>query len=226
MARMAKKYAQIQAMLCSGGSGRVDYGALKYFHSFWPSDNTDPRWRVFMQWGFSHFFPACTISAHATRMRRRPIKFTCDVAMSGALGVDMDVSKLSDAERKAVAAAVALYKDRLRDVVQQGDLYRLVSPYDGPRAALNYVTADRAHAVLFVYQMGDGAAEAVKPRGLDPQRRYRVREVNLLQDTTSDLTLDGKTVDGASLMRDGLVPPCRKQDDSAVIELLSMEHVR
>jgi len=47
--------------------GRVDYGTLKYFHSFWPSDNTDPRSRVFIQWGFSHFFPATTIAAHVTR---------------------------------------------------------------------------------------------------------------------------------------------------------------
>src|SRR5581483_10074410 len=31
MKRMADKYPNVMAMLCSGGSGRVDYGALKYF---------------------------------------------------------------------------------------------------------------------------------------------------------------------------------------------------
>ena len=51
------------AMLCSGGSGRVDYAALRYFDSFWPSDNTDPLQRITIQWGFSHFFPAQTIAA-------------------------------------------------------------------------------------------------------------------------------------------------------------------
>jgi len=222
MARMARKYPQIQAMVCSGGSGRVDYGSLKYFHSFWPSDNTDPRRRVFIQWGFSHLFPACTISAHATRMRQRPIKFTLDVAMSGAMGVDMDVAHLSDAERTATAAAVALYKNRLRDIVQRGDLYRLVSPYDGSRSALNYVSSDQKRAVLFVYQLGDSGDEAVKLRGLDPQRRYRITEVNLLAGTTSKLALNGKTVDGATLMRDGLVPPCYKEYDSSVIELVDV----
>ena len=222
MARMVKKYPQIQAMVCSGGSGRVDYGSLKHFHSFWPSDNTDPRQRVFIQWGFSHIFPACTISAHATRMRRRPIKFTLDVAMSGAMGVDMDVSRLSDAERTATAAAVDLYKNRLREIVQQGDLYRLVSPYENPRSALNYVSADRRRAVLFVYQIGPGNGEAVKLRGLDPQRRYLIEEVNLLEGTTSKLALNGQTVDGATLMRDGLVPPCDREFDSSVIELVEV----
>src|SRR6185503_2735967 len=49
MERMAKKYPQIMAMVCAGGSGRVDYGALRYFHSFWPSDNTDPVQRIRIQ---------------------------------------------------------------------------------------------------------------------------------------------------------------------------------
>jgi alpha-galactosidase len=222
MARMAKKYPHVQAMVCSGGSGRTDYGSLKYFHSFWPSDNTDPRRRVFIQWGFSHMFPACTIAAHATRMRRRPIKFTLDVAMSGTMGVDMDVSRLSEAERTATAAAVALYKNHLRDVVQKGDLYRLVSPYEGPRSALNYVSSDRKRAVLFVYQLGDSEAVAVKLRGLDPKRRYRITEVNLLEGTASKLAPNGKTVDGETLMRDGVVPPCYKEYDSTVIELVDV----
>ncbi|RPJ83278.1 MAG: hypothetical protein EHM13_07860, partial [Acidobacteria bacterium] len=64
--------------------------SLKYFHSFWPSDNTDPRSRVFMQWGYSHFFPAPTIAAHITKMGDRPANFTFDVAMSAALGLDLD----------------------------------------------------------------------------------------------------------------------------------------
>jgi alpha-galactosidase len=57
MHRMASKHRDVMAMLCAGGGGRADYGALHYFHSFWPSDNTDPRDRVKIQWGFSHFFP-------------------------------------------------------------------------------------------------------------------------------------------------------------------------
>src|SRR6202041_1611957 len=81
MARLKADFPNVTAMLCSGGGGRADYGALKYFHCFWPSDNTDPARRVFIQWGFSHFFPACALCDHVTRMGNRPIKFTLDVAM-------------------------------------------------------------------------------------------------------------------------------------------------
>lgn len=219
MGRMVTNYPHVMAMLCSGGAGRADYGALKYFHSFWTSDNTDPARRVFIQWGFSHFFPAGALAAHVTRMGHRPMKFTLDVAMSGALGLDLDVDKLTGEERKLVAHAVALYKQELRDVVLQGDLYRLESPYHGPRAALDFVSNDRSRAVLFVYQLKEDDGGAVKLSGLDPQKRYAVREVNLPAGVASQLTAEGKALDGSTLMREGLVPPVRSEYTSTVVEL-------
>jgi hypothetical protein len=44
-----------------------------------------------------------------------------------------------------------------------------------PRAALDYVSADRGRAVLFVYQLKDAAVKPVKPRGLDPRNQWTRR---------------------------------------------------
>jgi len=220
MARMAAKYPNVMAMLCSGGSGRTDYAALKHFHSFWASDNTDPLQRIYIQWGFSHFFPANAISAHVTDMGDRPHKLATDVALCGALGVDRDVQKMSPHERQTVAAAVALYKERLRDLIARADLYRLESPYERPRCALNYVSPDRSHAVLFVYQLRESAMPPVKPRGLDPARRYRVREINLPAGRKSRLSLHDQVVDGAALMAAGVVSPLHRALESAVVEFV------
>jgi alpha-galactosidase len=219
LAGMVKKYPQVMAMVCAGGSGRADYGAMKYFDSFWPSDNTDPRDRVKIQWGFSHFFPASAMAAHVTKMGNSPLKFALDVAMSGALGVDLDLRKLSPEERGALASAIRLYQREICGVVERGDLYRLESPYEKPRAALDYVSPDGSRAVLFVYQIEGGAGGPVKPRGLDPQMRYRLSEVNLPAGAKSRLAVDGRVMDGATLMLDGLVPPCQNKLESAVIEL-------
>jgi alpha-galactosidase len=219
MRRMAANYPQVMAMLCSGGAGRLDYGALRYFHSFWPSDNTDPARRVFMQWGFSHFFPAGAIAAHVTRMGRRPLKFAVDVAMSGALGLDLDVTKLSSADRKLLAASVALYKTELRDLVSQGDLYRLESPYAGPRATLDVVSEDRSRAVLFVYQLKSGMATPVRLEGLDSGKNYKVRELNLPPGTSSALAAQDQVLEGWVLRKEGLQLPILSEYSSAVIEL-------
>jgi alpha-galactosidase len=134
----------------------------------------------------------------------------------------MDVRKLTADDRKELAASIALYKKSIRDVVEQGDLYRLESPYEGPRAALNYVSVDRTRAVLFVYQLKTADAAVVKPLGLDAQRDYRVQEINLPPGTKSRLSKDGATIKGSVLMRDGIVPPCSRELDSAVIELVSL----
>lgn len=221
MGRMTTNYPQVMVMLCSGGAGRLDYGALKYFHSFWPSDNTDPARRVFIQWGFSHFFPAGAIAAHVTRMGNRPLKFTLDVAMSGAMGLDLDVGKLTAEERKQVASAVALYEHELREIVQQGDLYRLESPYDGPRSVVEFVSANRSRAVLFVYQLKNGEGGPAKLRGLDAEKRYKVSEVNLSAGGISKLTVNGQLLEGNVLMRDGLQSPAQSELSSSVIELIS-----
>jgi alpha-galactosidase len=219
MRHMAETYPKVMAMLCSGGSGRVDYGALRYFHSFWPSDNTDPLQRIFIQWGFGHIFPAETISAHVTDMGHKPLKLALDVALTGAFGIDRDVSRWTPEERKQVAAAVKLYHERVRDVVAQGDLYRLESPYEGKRAALNYVSEDRTRALVFVFQLGESAFGPLKPRGLDPAKKYRVREINLPEGARSRLGANNQLSDGATLMADGLGSPLRRALESAVIEL-------
>ena len=221
MKRMAEKYPDVMAMVCAGGSGRVDYGSLKYFHSFWPSDNTDPMQRIYIQWGFSHFFPAITISSHVTDMGKRPAKFAADVALTGAFGVDRDVQKMTDEEKKMAILSTALYKEKLRDIVLQGDLYRLESPYEKTRASLNYVSADRSQAVLFIYQLGESAMGPVKPRGLDPQKNYRIKEINLPEGRNSRLSLHNQVVSGATIMEEGLSSPLRRALDSAVIEFVA-----
>jgi alpha-galactosidase len=226
MGRMATNFPTVKAMLCSGGAGRVDYGALRYFHSFWPSDNTDPARRIFIQWGFSHFFPAGAMADHVTRMGHRPLKFALDVAMSGALGLDLDVSKLSPEYRKLVAGAVAIYKEKVRDVTLRGDLYRLESPYAGARSALDFVTEDRARAVLFVYQLKSGDAGPIRLRGLDPQRRYKIHELNIPAGSNSKLATQDKIIEGASLMADGLQPPISSEFTSAVIGFVAEDATR
>lgn len=222
MDKMEKKYPDVMAMVCSGGGGRVDYGALKHFHSFWPSDNTDPVRRVYMQWGYSHFFPANTIAAHVTNMGKRPLLFAVNVAMSGAMGVDLDLRKMTTEARSILAQGIKIYKEQLREIVQQGDLYRLESPYDGQRASLDYVSEDKSKAVLFVYQLKNGPAAPVLIQGLDPKVKYKVQEVNLPAGQNSKLDIHGKVVSGETLMQNGLIPVTTNEFDSMVVVLTAI----
>lgn len=219
MKKTKDNYPNVMMMLCAGGSGRTDYGSMQYFHSFWPSDNTDPLKRVFIQWGFSHIFPANTISAHVTRMGGRPMKFAIDVALSDAYGIDLDLGKLTPEEKKQIQSSVELYKKSLRPIVQQGILYRLSSPYENANASLSYISQDKDQAVIFVYQVEDGHNNKIKLKGLDPAKNYTLKELNLEVCKVSSFDLDGKTVSGAELMSNGFTPVCVKQLESMIIGL-------
>ncbi|AQT68082.1 Alpha-galactosidase [Anaerohalosphaera lusitana] len=222
MERVAERHPDVQMMVCSGGGGRVDYGVLRYFDEFWPSDNTNAHRRVKIQWGYSHFFPAKTISAHVTHWGNSDFQFAFAVAMSGRLGMDVDPAKMTDAEKAAAEVAIPLYKERIRPIVQEGDLYRLMSPYDEPRAALNYVSRNKAKAVVFAFQTADdesGESVVVRPKGLDAAAKYRVEEVNLPEGKAGLCPDDGRIITGAELMEKGLRVPMTTNLQSSVVIL-------
>lgn len=204
--RLRKKHPHLPIMLCAGGGGRVDYGGLKYFTEFWPSDNTDGLERVFIQWGYLNFFPALTVSSHVTSMGKQSLKFRTDVAMMGKMGYDIRVKNLTEQEIKFSNQAVKTYKN-ISDVIWFGDLYRLISPYEENRAVLMYVDEPKNKAVLFNYLLNFRRKEymgRVLLNGLDPLKRYQIKEVNLLPDTKSTFPDDGKVFSGDYLMNIGL----------------------
>lgn len=215
--RIAEKYPALPMMLCSGGGGRTDYKALKYFTEFWPSDNTDPLERIYIQWGYSYLFPSKAVAAHVTSWGRQSLKFRVDVAMMGKLGFDIRVNELSQSDREFAQSAVANY-NRLKPVILDGDLYRLVSPYSGEHASLMYASKEQDRAVVFAFNLNPRYAEPVRNvrlQGLDPQRIYTVRETNLMPGAHSD----GKRFSGDYLMKVGLPLFSASHLTSTIVEL-------
>ena len=146
--RLRRKYPSVPIMLCSGGGGRIDYGALQYFTEFWPSDNTDGAERIFIQWSYSFFYPAIATCNHVTDWGKQSLKFRTDVAMMGKLGYDIVVSKLDKNELQFSQQVLHTYR-RLKDTILRGDLFRLVSPYgpDHDIASLMYVNENQDKAI-------------------------------------------------------------------------------
>jgi len=217
MDKTATTFPNTELMLSAGGGGRVDYGALRYFHEFWPSDNTDPVFRVQMQWDYSYFFPVMAMASHVTHWGQRPMHFACSVAMSARFGMDLDLLKLPPEDKAICAGAINAYT-RIRDVTQLGDLYRLERPHDAARGALNFVSSNRSRAVVFVFQLKDGGAAPVRPLGLDPVKHYVLHELNPAP-RRAQLAAEGKSITGQDLMSRGIIPSCSKALEACVIEL-------
>ena len=205
--KLRQKYQHLPVMLCSGGGGRVDYGALRYFTEFWASDDTDPVERVYIQWGYSYFFPSFSVCNHITSWGKQSLKFRTDVAMMGKMGYDIQINELTEKELKFSQEAIANYK-RLSDVIWHGDLYRLISPYEETRAVLMYVNSEKNKAVMFSYTLNSRFGETfnrVKLQGLDPAKIYKIQEINALAEGRRfGPSESGKSYSGDYLMNIGL----------------------
>lgn len=224
--RVRQKYPHVPIMLCSGGGGRADYGAMKYFTEFWPSDDTDGLERVYIQWGYSYFFPANTIAAHVTSWGKQSLKFRTDVAMMDKLGYDINVSEFTKDEMLFSQQAIANYK-RFSPTIFQGNLYRLASPYEGNRAVLMYSDQSKKNAILFAYNLSSRYREVFSPvrlQGLDPAKQYQIKEINLMPGVKSAIPANGKTYSGAYLMDIGIEVSKTNQEaiTSVVLEITAI----
>ena len=221
--RVQAKYPKLYMMLFSGGGGRCDFEALKYFTEFWCSDNTDPVERIYIQWAFSHFMPAKALCSHVTDWNKKAsVKFRLDVDFSCKLGFDLDLKHLSTDDLAYCQAAIKAY-NRLKPVIFSPNLYRLVSPYETNHCALMRVNDDQTHALLFAYDLHPRYGETIintRLQGLDPTATYRVREICLMPGHESRLPFHNQTFTGDYLHKVGLKILGGNQLDSRIIELV------
>ena len=212
--RIRLKYPDLTIQACAQGGGRANYGVLPYFDEFWVSDNTDALQRIYMQWGTSYFFPAIAMASHISAapnhqtFRTIPLKYRIDVAMSGRLGMEIQPKDMTDEEKELCRKAIAEYKE-IRPVVQLGDIYRLVSPYDKLGvASLMYTSPEKDKAVFYWWKLEhfyNQHLPRVKMAGLAPNAEYRICELNRID--KQPLDFEGKIFSGAYLMANGLELP-------------------
>ena len=220
--RIKAKYPNLPMMLCSGGSGRIDYKALSYFTEFWASDNTDPLERLFIQYAYSYFYPVKATCAHVTTWNSgTSIKFRTDVTMMGKMGFDIKLSDMSDNDLAYCKEAVKNYR-RLSPVIMDGNMYRLYSPYEGPHAVTQFVGTDQKSSVVFAFNTYPRWGERNNPvllKGLNPDTRYRVREINMWPGANSSLGCNDRVYSGQYLMNVGLSLLNTRKLTSYVLEI-------
>ena len=208
------EFPHVELECCAGGGGRVDFGALHWADEFWPSDNTDPYERLFIQEGYTQFYPPCAMMCWVTdtpknafKAGRDSLRYKFHVAMQGGLGIGADISKFTNEEAETCKQYINQYKN-IREVVQRGTLYRLRSPHEHDFSAVSYVSQDQQSAIVFGYMIGRRFGDPlpwVCLKGLSPHDRYLV---------------DGQqSVSGLTLMNAGLQLNLQGDFDSCVIVL-------
>src|SRR3712207_4512354 len=118
------------------------------------------------------------------------------------------LARWSEKEMEEARELVEKYKE-VRDVIQQGDQYRLLSPRAGDTTAVQYVSRDRSRSVLFVLRSSHQWPDPVPtiyPRGLEPGRVYRT-------------TAEKGPVSGQALMNRGIKVSLEGELSSTMVEI-------
>ena len=208
--RLLTAYPDLLLEGCSGGGGRFDPAMLYYSPQIWTSDNTDAIERIDIQYGTSMCYPTSSMGAHVSASpnhvlhRSSTQELRGHVALAGSFGYELDLTKMSQAERELIKSQCADYH-KYYDVIHNGDLYRLISPFaDRTRCAWSYVSEDKREVLLTYVAIRSRVNDRhyVRLAGLDPDRRYREEQ--------SGLVLTGK-----ALMSAGWVIPERLFDKTS-----------
>ncbi len=187
LTELRAKHPSVEIEDCSGGGGRVDLGVMHLTDQVWTSDNTDAYDRLLIQNGFTYAYTPGVMTSWVTdsptwvNHRNLSLVYRFLSSMQGALGIGADLHKWTPEDFATAKNLIAQYK-AIRDTVQRGALYRLVSPeHNSEQSVTESVARDGHEAVFFAFLHSSREMypfPRLHLRGLDPSANYRIAPID------------------------------------------------
>ncbi len=232
------KHPDVEFESCSSGGARVDHEILKRTERVWTSDCNDALERQAIQRGASMLIPPEVMGAHIgprkshTTARTQSLSFRAATALFGHLGVEWDVTQLTDADRTALRAVIAMHKEH-RELLHTGDTVRFST--ESAFCAHGVYAKDRSRAIVSFAQLSTAPSQTPPPLrmpGLDLDARYRVEHLPIPYErwgaarVQPDWLRDGVTLTGRQLAFHGIQPPVLHPESAVLISLTRVEGAR
>ena len=170
--------------------------------------------------------------AHSTG-RRIDMAFRTATALFGHMGVEADVTKLSERDRRVLQHGIAVYK-RFRGLLHGGDVVRFepAGSSDGSCIAHGVYSPNRTEALVSFARLTSSSSLGAPPLvipGLIDDRAYRVALVSMAPDgdgligppesRPSWLNDSATTITGRRLATVGLPLPMVRPESAVVVHL-------
>lgn len=179
-AKILSDFPEIFIEGCASGGGRYDLGIMCYSPMIWPSDDSDAVERLDIMSGAMLAYPLAVFSNHVSACpndqirRNTPLEMRHDVCDFGALGYELDITKLSDGELAAIKANIAEYKKQ-RELILFGQFRRLL-PFD--ENEVSWCVTDGSQSLVGFYrklaQPNTSIFDYLKLPFADEDKRYLV----------------------------------------------------
>jgi hypothetical protein len=189
--------------VCNDGGRMVDFGSAAHGDYFSITDTYDPLSNRRAFFDASFVLPPAMLESYVANWPAPHIENFRYLLRSGMLGwfsLMLDTSQWSRQERAEARVQFALYKSMLRPLIREADLYHVAERPDGVHwDGIEYYSANLGRGVLYAFRgtAPDESTHRFRWRGLNPERRYRLKFQD--QGTASNLVLTGQL-----LMQDGV----------------------
>ena len=123
-----------------------------------------------------------------------------DMASFCSTGYELNLHALTEEDFSKISGHIAFYNS-IQDLILQGDLYRLLSPFEGNYFSQMVVSKDKTRAVFILMKLfakGNDNYPFIKLKGLDKDKYYSIKDVG--------------TFKGDVLMKAGLPFPKNMKD--------------
>jgi hypothetical protein len=189
--------------ICNDGGRMVDFGSASHGDYFSITDTYDPLSNRRAFYDASYLLPAAMLESYVEKWPTPEIANFLYMLRSGMMGwttIMLDTTAWSPAQHEAARKAFALYKQQLRPLIRDANLYHVSERPDGVHwDGIEYFDPARGKGVLYAFR--GAPAEQTEHRfmlqGLTPEARYAL---HFEDGSAPDAELLGKYLMSTGLM--------------------------
>jgi hypothetical protein len=166
--------------ICNDGGRMVDFGSAAHGDYFSITDTYDPLSNRRAFYDTSYMLPPAMLESYVEKWPSpRPENFLYMLrsGMMGWVTIMMDTSVWTPDQREAAKQAIALYKEKLRPLIRDAQLYHVSQRPDGVHCdGIEYWDPASRRGVLYAFRgsIENEDSHAFVLHALDPAKRYRL----------------------------------------------------
>ena len=164
--------------ICNDGGRMVDFGSAAHGDYFSITDSYDPLSNRRAFFDASHLLPAAMLESYVERwpvVQPENFLYMLRSGMMGWITIMLDTTAWTPEQHVAAARAIALYKQKLRPLIRDANLYHVSARPDGVRwDGTEYWDPARGQGVVFAFRgtIPNETEHRFVLAGLDAARHY------------------------------------------------------
>jgi hypothetical protein len=200
--QVRREHPELLLEICNDGGRMVDFGSASHGDYFSITDSYDPVSNRRAFYDASHVLPAAMLEDYVEKWPTPKIenfRYMLRSGMMGMLTVMQDTNMWTAEEHAAAKEEFALYKQKLRPLIRDAELYHVSERPDGIHwDGMEYFDTNRRRGVLYAFRgsVSNESRHHFPVEGVEATHSYRLH--------FSDLSAPDRAISGRELLDRGL----------------------